>query len=363
VTEPRDPIETAGRRHPSLRRRLRLPAGGLKSWFGISVVGCLITTIVVIAMPVFSRPGTPKPASVAWGVTFSQKASRDFGLDWQANYLSIVNDLKPSGLRLVAYWDLVEPTPGHYDFRDLDWQFDQAEKAGIPVILVVGQKVPRWPEYHFPRWLDPQDARERKARLLEYLPHVVEHYRSRRTLIFWQVENEPFLSFGRGLHTDVTFLAKEIALVRKTDPRHKILETDGGEWGGWAQAAKLGDAFGTSLYRHVYRRGIGSITPSRTPEYYAQKARETRRVVGRPDEEVICAELQAEPWGSTLNYKMTLDQQLAFFPEQTFADNIDFARKTGLTKFYLWGAEWWYYLKLHGHPEYWEHARQVIQEG
>lgn len=280
-----------------------------------------------------------------------------------ANYRAIVQDLRPSGLRLVAYWDLVEPEPGRYDFRDLDWQFAEAEKAGIPVILAFGQKAPRWPEYHFPRWLDRTDSRERETRLLAYLSAVVERYRRSPALLYWQVENEPFTGFGTGPPPDAAFLKKEIALVRKTDPRHKILETDGGEWGKWYPSAALGDVFGTTIYRRVYSRAAGSFSPSRTPEYYQLKEQTTKQIVGRPDQKFICVELQAEPWGHTLNPRMTIEQQEGYFPEQAFDQNIDFARKTGLKTFYLWGVEWWYYLKVHGHPGYWERARKVIRGG
>ena len=41
--------------------------------------------------------------------------------------------------------------------------------------------------------------------------------------------------------------------------------------------------------------------------------------------------------------------------------NIEFAEKTGFDKFYLWGAEWWYWLKeKQGRPEIWDEARAVF---
>jgi len=55
-------------------------------------------------------------------------------------------------LRLVAYWQKIEPEQGKYSFEDLDWQIKEAEKRDIEVILVIGRKVSRWPECHIPEW-------------------------------------------------------------------------------------------------------------------------------------------------------------------------------------------------------------------
>src|SRR5207245_11453757 len=33
-------------------------------------------------------------------------------------------------IRLGAYWNRIEPTPGAFDTRELDWQLDAAERAG-----------------------------------------------------------------------------------------------------------------------------------------------------------------------------------------------------------------------------------------
>ena len=38
---------------------------------------------------------------------------------------------------------------------------------------------------------------------------------------------------------------------------------------------------------------------------------------------------------------------------------LDIASQTGFTEQYLWGAEWWFYLKLHGKPELWDYIKEV----
>jgi len=46
-----------------------------------------------------------------------------------------------------------------------------------------------------------------------------------------------------------------------------------------------------------------------------------------------------------------------------FDEIVAYARQTSFEKQYLWGAEWWYYLKeKQGHPEFWEKARRLYRE-
>ncbi len=44
-----------------------------------------------------------------------------------------------------------------------------------------------------------------------------------------------------------------------------------------------------------------------------------------------------------------------------FRKNIEFARKTGLDTFYLWGVEWWYWMKERQKlPEIWNEAKNLF---
>ena len=46
-------------------------------------------------------------------------------------------------------------------------------------------------------------------------------------------------------------------------------------------------------------------------------------------------------------------------PFDNFKETIEYAKKTGFSDYYLWGAEWWWSLKQNGHPEYWEYVKQL----
>ena len=46
-----------------------------------------------------------------------------------------------------------------------------------------------------------------------------------------------------------------------------------------------------------------------------------------------------------------------------FNEIISIAQKTGFDTFYLWGAEWWYWLKLHGDASLWNRAVDLYKKG
>ena len=75
----------------------------------------------------------------------------------------------------------------------------------------------------------------------------------------------------------------------------------------------------------------------------------------------MVVELQAEPWGPTLLYDSPMSEQQKTMNLDRFKSNIEFAKKTGLDTFYLWGGEWWYWMKTtQGHPEFWDYAKKLI---
>jgi len=183
----------------------------------------------------------PRTVDVTWGVTFSDLMAEDLNLNTGETLRAILKDLKPQGVRLVAYWDRIEKKKGRYDFRSLDLQMRIASEFKTPVILAVGQRVPRWPECHIPGWSNPRKD------LIPYMKRVVKRYRGYRNILYWQVENEPFLRFGECPKIDKKLIASEIDTVRNLDPGRKILLTDGGEFGDWYRAASRGNIFGTTL--------------------------------------------------------------------------------------------------------------------
>jgi hypothetical protein len=303
---------------------------------------------------------------IAWGVTFSELFAKQMKIDWQKSYLGILDDLKIRNLRLIAYWPQVEPQKGVFEFSDLDWQVEQASTRGAKIVLAVGQKLPRWPECHTPEWakkleLDMSSpiflAVNEREYLLDYIKQTVNRYKNNPNIIAWEVENEPFLEFGECPAPDDVFLDKEIALVKSLDKR-PIMVTDSGELSIWVRAAKRADIFGTTMYRYVWSSWIGAHKYPLPPAFFRAKERVTRLFVGQ-EKPFVVIELQGEPWQHLQTYEITTDEQIKNLPFANFKGIIDYAKETGFSKYYLWGAEWWWSAKQNGHAEYWDYVKDL----
>ncbi|MEK7168072.1 MAG: hypothetical protein AAB791_03675 [Patescibacteria group bacterium] len=302
------------------------------------------------------------PKETVWGVTFSQYYAQDeLGLDWKETYTAILDDLKADHLRLSAYWKYLESDKGTYFFNDLDWQIQEAGKRDVKIILGVGRKLPRWPECHDPSWLEGLGEKEIQTKQLEFVQKTVERYRDNDSIIAWQVENEPYLQlFGECPGFNESFFKQEISLVKKLSAK-PVLITDSGELNWWFKAASSGgDYVGTTLYRTVYNKYIGYLKYFWPPSFYYAKSFMVKSVFHT--KRVIVAELQAEAWhieGKSLP-QMSLAEQLKSMDEKQLRKNVSFTERAGFDEAYLWGAEWWYYLKVKkDYPGLWNEAKTL----
>lgn len=322
--------------------------------------------IVILALAgflwVMSFDFSSKPEQPTYGVSFSRFHSDELLLDWKETYLALLNDLGVRHFRFSVHWPLVEPENDKFNFSELDFQMNMAREKNADVILAVGRRVPGWPECHEPFWALNLGKKEKQKEILEYIDKVVQRYKGYPNLIHWQVENEPFLTFfSRSAcgELDKNFLDMEIALVRKTDPAHKIVITDSGEFGTWFGAYKRGDVFGTSMYLYIWNRRLGPLRYPILPLFFRIKHNLASLFFGHKKPSIVI-ELEAEPWLLQPIVDTPLDVQLDRMGPDKFDNMVKFSSKTGFDTFYLWGAEWWYWLKQNGHPELWEHAQKLF---
>lgn len=293
---------------------------------------------------------------VKLGATFSKPYAESLGLDWKQAYLATLDDLGVRNLRIPAYWDDIEPEPGVYNFTNVDWQVQQASKRGAKVILAVGRKLPRWPECHAPAWTQGMNESLVQTRILSMVEAVVRHYATEPSITVWQVENEPFFEFGECPPSDRELLKREVAVVRALDPR-PIMITESGELSSWVQVAGIADILGISTYRTVWDRYIGYFYWPISPRTYARRFAALSTLVDR----AIISELQAEPWAEKGVTSMPIDEQLRLMNPTRLESNVRFARKIGFPEAYLWGVEWWYWLKTaKGHPELWDAGKRIF---
>lgn len=338
---------------------LREELEGVILWQKITAV--ILVGIGLFLMVISQFPPTDPNRSINWGVTFSDKFSLNLGLNPKENFKAILDDLKVNRVRLIAYWDEIEKEKNSFDFSSLDWQISEAQRRNVKIILAIGMKVPRWPECHLPNWAEILSEEEKEKELLLYLEEIIKRYKNNDAIEIWQVENEPFLWFGECMKRGKNFLSNEISLVKSLDGGRPILVTESGELGLWPRAAKAGDIFGTTMYLRVYNKYFGEVNYHLPPDFFILKERVTRFLIKDYNKKFIVIELAAEPWTEKQIYETNPEEQLKSFSPNFFRNTIQYAKSTGFNEYYLWGVEWWYYLKINGYPEIWEEAQKLWQ--
>lgn len=321
--------------------------------------------LVVIGLIAFAgfllvRPGNV-PEDVQYGVSFSKLHSEELELDWRETYRAILDDLGVERIRLSAHWTMIQPNQSGFRWGDLDYQMNMARSRGVSVILGVGRRLPNFPECHEPSWVRVLPVEQRREKVLDMVAAVVERYRGYKNLRYWQVENESFLTTFASEYCgefDDEALELELALVRELDPDRQILMTDSGEFGLWWRAWKRGDVFGTTMYLYVWNQRFGRIRYPIDAWFFRAKKRLARLFL--KDKDVILIELGTEPWLLTTIVGAPLDVQFERMGLDKMQEMLGVAKRSGFDETYLWGAEWWYWLKQQGEGEHWEFAKGLF---
>lgn len=304
-----------------------------------------VLLVVVVSIPVgYQLHHRNDPTEL--GVSYSIKYADELGIDWKQGYLALLDEVGIKRLRLMSYWDLHEPANDEFMFDDLDWQIDQATRHNATVTLALGQRQPRWPECHVPRWLDALDNNSKQAQLLEYIEEVVTRYRDNPTVVSYQIENEAANRlFGECPEYDPAFLEKEIELIRSLDPTATIITNVSNQSGTpMFGPVKMADAVGFSIYKNAHFDAFGQqngwsfwYVPS---QWHSLRAAIVDGVVGA---DTFVHELQAEPWGPQATVNLSDDEQAKTMNPEQLLTNVAFAQQTGMKEIYLWGGEWWYW--------------------
>lgn len=317
--------------------------------------------VVLIILFLFVFSFRPVPNKILYGVSFSKFHADELGLPYKEVLRNLLDDVNVREFRLSAHWPMIEPSQGKYNFDDLDYQMEETHKRDAKVILAIGRRLPGWPECHEPDWAKNLSSEGKNKEILLYLETVVNHYKKYDNIIYWQVENEPFLSVFAEVQCgtlDKNFLKEEIAFVKKLDPSRPVLVTDSGNLGLWKDAWRAGDAFGTSVYMYLWNPTLGQVRSVYLPSFYRVKTGLMEFLFGTKKSFLI--ELSLEPWLLEPISKASLSTQIERMSTAKFDEVVTFAKKTGFDTQYLWGAEWWYFMKQNGHPEYWDKAKAIF---
>ena len=330
------------------------------------IILAVIIALLVVVFCFFFVGKAQVQGNIKWGVDFSQMQSQSLGLNWKDNYTAIINDLGSKYIKLHTQWDWVEGEKGEFYFDDIDWQLQTAKDNGVKIIYVVGMKSGRWPECHIPTWASILPEQQEKDATLNYIKETVERYKDNNVITYWQVENEPLFHFGEcpaWYYNDDSFLKQEVALVKSLDPSRQVIVSDSGEGSLWFDAAKIGDIVGTTMYREAWAHISNSFgfyyKYLFSPVFYSRKAWLIQKIFHK---NVICIELQAEPWASAPFNNVPLAEQDKTMNLQMFKDNVEYAKETGFDTFYFWGVEWWYWMKTtQNQPAIWNEAKNLFK--
>ena len=333
----------------------------LRKFFMIKIIIILVLFSIFYVLKIakhYPREITLEVKPDHFGVTFSTKYSAELGLNYQEIYEAMLSELQVKNIRIPVYWDEIEKEKGIYDFSIYDYLIDEGEKYGAKFIINLGRRVPRWPECHSPAWLGKMDNDGIEVETLKLTKTIVERYKDRESVEYWQVENEPFLgTFGVCPPLNKELLLKQFELVRSLDDR-EIIITSSGELKMWSDEAAIGDIFGSTLYRVVHNKWFGFIRYPLPPAFYRLKA----KLAGLSPERLMILELQAEPWvpEGKIIYLTQKDIDKTMSVEQ-FKANLQYSINLDFRRTYAWGVEWWYWQKLYGDSEYWEIASKIFK--
>lgn len=302
------------------------------------------------------------------GMTFVPTYARYYGLDPQETMQAMIDELDIRRLRLVSYWDKGEPTPGTYDFSDLDWQMKKAEANNVKVSLAIGLRQPRWPECHLPKWAEGQSVNEWSPKLNEYITAVVNRYKDSPVLDSYQLENEYFLDvFGDCPDFSRDRLISEYNLVKSLDPNRTLIVSMSNNAIGTPINEPTPDMFAISVYKRVWDKTITKryFEYPIPAWYYAFRA---GWVELTRDRNSFIHELQAEAWlpddkGYRMNDIGSIPEQNKSLNPERLVDRIEYGKATGMRTFDLWGGEWWYWRKTKANdPSLWDAAKEEISK-
>ncbi|MGH9126418.1 MAG: beta-galactosidase [Acidimicrobiales bacterium] len=345
-------------------------------------------------VPVSPRNETPL------GISFRPLQAEAFGLDPRETMAQLLSH-PFEVVRLAAYWDRMEPAPGQWDPEPLDWQVLASEAAGKRVILDVGAvKCFGYPEFFVPshrlaaalpegKRVTPETHPELLEAACSQVRRVVERYRDRPSVMAWQVEHEAVdpLGIEHSWRLDRRFVAAEVAAVRASDPSRPVVmngflptsvAVGAQQW--WRTrdqgdslvvARQLADIVGIDFYpRHALAAAGGVaayLDGSRKPWQQVRR----RRLFAEPDQTLMVAEGQAEPWEAVTtppdpsrgamwscrpeHVIENFNQTMGWRPESPGGER-------SLSGYLFWGAEYWVLRQRGGDSSYLGAFERVVRE-
>jgi len=294
-------------------------------------------------------------SSIQYGTTFSHLHAQWLGLDVRSTFKQTLS-LKFDYIRLCCYWKECEPQRGMYVFSSLDELLTLCERKKQAVVVTVGMKAPRWPEFHLPDWTSFDDP-DLHTHVLRFIKAVILHLRHYRCIHYWQVENEPIERMVTNFRAiSMSLFSQEVSLVRSLDHR-PIIGTmlANSRYLFFPERSLLGicDVLGVDLYFKIPVLGLLTLPFLEIPG-------SLRRLIMGSSKPVWITELQAEPWES--HNPFTKQKRIVGITASGLRDSSDKARKMGATTIFFWGVEYWIAQQQRGDSSLLQTAKMIINQ-
>ncbi len=295
------------------------------------------------------------------GTTFSHLQAKSYGLDPE-QALSELIEANLAPIRLCAYWSELEITQSEFNFEPILSLLDICQEKNVPVVLCMGMKAPRWPEFYIPKWLETKSITQTKDFLFIFLKKILDQTKKFSCITHYQVENEPLDPSGpKNLKIPLDLLTEEVSLIRSIDPSKKILLT---AWGNTLskrqtlpQLNQLADVVGLDLYYKVPWSFLGGIFHGYSGPADSQYS--LKQLIHKNDKPVWITELQAEPW-ETSPINPLSDTHPSISP-RLLSGNLENAHDLGIQTILLWGSEYWLSLKNKSLSRMWHSVAKLTR--
>ncbi len=267
-------------------------------------------------------------------------------------------------LRICAYWDEIEKNEGEYDWSPLEKILTTCQKNKQAVILTLGVKAPRYPEFYFPDWIKNKNpnSKQTQKNILSFITQVVNKFKHLTCIKYYQIENEALDSSGPNrLTIPLQFLTEEISLITALDHKKIIITIWGNQLSkknSLTQLATKADIIGLDLYYQQFIKKILGKSFYTGPTDNQQKI---INLLSQYQQEYWVMELQAEPWEAdeqtylSKNPKSISPQKIRKFYQK--------ASQLPVTTILFWGFEYWFYqLNKNNHSDYFKTISDIISQ-
>jgi hypothetical protein len=306
--------------------------------------------------------------------------SRPGRAEWCAQTLgTLLTGTGAKHVRISVEWSQAEPQEGVYDFRMIDALLAEAEKDGAKVLLTVGVKGQRSPEFYLPDWvLSKTTLGEGEVISDDPLVHdaalamvrtVVAHVAGSGAIEAWEADNEPYVASNRSDNWTLSqaFVEEEVATIRAGDAMHREITINHAQHlvfdRRWQEALADADVLSASIYpyRNYEILGHQYVVPILELGWLAQNYAAQARAAHEEGKPFWLTEMQAEPWADIDLRLISPEHPSPNLTVANFEQSLDYARRSGADRVYLWGAEWWLYEKVHfGDSTWWDLGRAAI---